>query len=168
MAISFDKLPDKLPNGNFALIPDGHYKATIEKAEMRQPKDLNRPPYLSLTWNVFNEKDKPIGKIFDIIAESSSEYVLYKLRCFVQAIDVNLGKTFELKDLTKVSVGKTCMISVTTDENSEPPKNQINIFSNAPYARYEETTASENDNFPFETPDQEPDRVATKTSRESY
>ena len=44
MAINFDALPQSNPSGSN--IPKGQYKAVIEKAEMKQGKDLNKPPYL--------------------------------------------------------------------------------------------------------------------------
>lgn len=168
--IQFDSLPTSLPSGDFPLIPKGVYKATIVKAEMKQPKDETRPPYLSLTWEVFDENNKSLGKVFDILSESTSEYVLYKISSFIKAIDVNLGKSFELKDLTKVSMGKTCKVAITIDERSEPHKNQVNIFYNPPYEKLVATAPTngftiDDEDVPFDTPDAEP---ASGTSKESY
>ena len=59
----------------------------------------------------------------------------YKLRCFIQAIDVNLGKVFELRDLTKVCVGKKCEVTITVDEKNNPPRSQINMFAADMYKR---------------------------------
>lgn len=168
MSISFDNLPNSIPGGDFPLIPKGKYKATIEKAEMKQPKDEQRPPYLSLVWNVFDENGKSLGKLFDNLTESDSDYVRFKIRSFIEAIDVNLGKTFELRDLTKVSVGKTCIISITIDDRGNQPKNQINIFDNPPYARVLEAKKNDfiqDDDIPFDTAEAEP---SSANSKESY
>lgn len=132
--INFDSLPTNAPSGN-NIIPAGHYIGTIVKAEMKQPKDDTKPPYLSLTWDVKDDNGKGYGKLFDTISESESEYVRYKLRCFIAALDINLGKTFELRDLAKVSVGKVCEITVMVDEKSEPNKSQINLFATDMYKR---------------------------------
>ena len=132
MAISFDSLPNA-PQAN--LIPAGAYIATIEKAAMKQPKDDKKPPYLNLQLDIKDAEGKSYGKLFDIITESESEYMRYKLRCFIQAIDVNLGNVFELRDLTKVCVGKKCEVTVTIDEKSTPPRSQINMFAADMYKR---------------------------------
>ena len=132
MAISFDSLPNA-PQAN--LIPAGAYIATIEKATMKQPKDDKKPPYLNLQLDIKDAEGKSYGKLFDIITESESEYMRYKLRCFIQAIDVNLGNVFELRDLTKVCVGKKCEVTVTIDEKSTPPRSQINMFAADMYKR---------------------------------
>ena len=132
MAISFDSLPNA-PQAN--LIPAGAYIATIEKATMKQPKDDKKPPYLNLQLDIKDTEGKSYGKLFDIITESESEYMRYKLRCFIQAIDVNLGNVFELRDLTKVCVGKKCEVTVTVDEKSTPPRSQINMFAEDMYKR---------------------------------
>lgn len=168
MSISFDNLPNSIPSGDFPLIPKGKYKATIEKAEMKQPKDESRPPYLSIVWNVFDKDGKSLGKLFDNLTESDSDYVRFKIRSFIEAIDVNLGKTFELRDLTKVSVGKTCIVSITVDDKSNQPKNQVNIFDNPPYAKVlapAMNTPVEDDGIPFDTAEAEP---TSGISRESY
>ena len=132
MAISFDSLPNA-PQAN--LIPAGAYIATIEKAAMKQPKDDKKPPYLNLQLDIKDAEGKSYGKLFDIITESESEYMRYKLRCFIQAIDVNLGSVFELRDLTKVCVGKKCEVTVTVDEKSTPPRSQVNMFAADMYKR---------------------------------
>ena len=126
MAISFDSLPNA-PQAN--VIPAGAYIATIEKATMKQPKDDKKPPYLNLQLDIKDAAGKSYGKLFDIITESESEYMRYKLRCFIQAIDVNLGKVFELRDLTKVCVGKKCEVTVVVDDKNNPPRSQINMFA---------------------------------------
>ena len=132
MAISFDSLPNA-PQAN--VIPAGAYIATIEKATMKQPKDDKKPPYLNLQLDIKDAAGKSYGKLFDIITESESEYMRYKLRCFIQAIDFNLGKVFELRELTKVCVGKKCEVTVVVDDKSNPPRSQINMFAADMYKR---------------------------------
>ena len=132
MAISFDSLPNA-PQAN--VIPAGAYIATIEKATMKQPKDDKKPPYLNLQLDIKDAAGKSYGKLFDIITESESEYMRYKLRCFIQASDVNLGPIFELRDLTKVCVGKKCEVTIVVDDKNNPPRSQINMFAADMYKR---------------------------------
>lgn len=148
--INFDKLPDELPKNEFPLIEKGIYTATIEKAEMKQPKDPNnKKPYLNLTWNIYDDNNQSLGKLYDIMTESENPYVQYKLKSFINALGVNLGQEFELKDLCKVSTGKTCKIAITIDEKSEPNKNTVNIFHQPPYAKVLVNPVEDNDTNPF-------------------
>jgi hypothetical protein len=131
MAISFDALPDKCPT---QLIPDGKYIGVIANAEMKTPSTPGKPDYLSIRWAVTDSTGKSYGSLFDGLYESDSDYMKYKLKCFLTATDIDLGKTFELKDLCKVVKGKSAILNIVTDTKSEPARNQVNIF-NEPYAK---------------------------------
>ena len=76
MAINFDALPNSKPFSN----PEpGTYYATIDTAEMKQGKDLSKPPYLNLKYKLKDQTGKSAGVIFDIIAESEHNLMQYKL-----------------------------------------------------------------------------------------
>lgn len=128
MAINFDALPQEKPAG--AIIPKGQYKATIEKAEMKQPKDTSKPPYLNMLFALTDkESGAPVGKLYDMLSESESTYVMYKIGRFLKALELNLGATFELKDLAKLITGKELLVDVMVDEKSEPNRSVVDIFS---------------------------------------
>lgn len=130
MAINFDQLPNKPV---FTLIEKAKYTAKIEKAEMRTPKvDPSKPMYLSLTLALRDADGKSKGKIFDIITESESDYVRFKLRKLLEALDIKLKK-FELKDLPKLLQGKELEVDITIDEKQDPPRNVVDIFSGEVY-----------------------------------
>lgn len=112
----------------------GTYVATIEKAEMKQGKDSSKPPYLNLTYAMADKDGKGCGKHFDIISEpteNSHNIVKYKLRRFVEALELPLVQ-FELKDLCKIVVGKKFIVDITMDKN-EPPRPQVNVFGSCYY-----------------------------------
>lgn len=132
MGICFDKLPNELPN-QIKLLPAGEYKGVIKKAEMKTPKDDRKPDYLSLIWTVKNTETGEEGTLFDKLFESDNQYMLYKLRSFMEAIGVNLGNNFELKDLCKVCTGKAAILNIRVNETQDPAQNEVNIFSH-PYS----------------------------------
>lgn len=124
MAINFDSLPDSAGSG--VLIPKGTYYAVIEKAEMRESKkDPSKPPYLSLQYAIKNAAGKSFGKLFDIITESEANLSRYKLKRFIQALGLNITGSFELKDLTKVCVGKTILVDIKTEQQEGYPERSV-------------------------------------------
>lgn len=131
MAINFDQLPDKPAP---SLIDKGKYLARIEKAEMKTPKanTTNKPDYLNLTLALKDETGNSKGKIFDIITESDSDYVRFKLKQLLQALNIKL-KSFELKDLPKLIQGKDLWVDVTIDDKQDPPRNTVDIFTGQVY-----------------------------------
>ena len=157
MAINFNALPQDKPAG--ATIPKGQYKAVIEKAEMKASKTEGKPPYLNLLYALSDiQTGAPVGKLYDIMSESDSEYVMYKIGRFMRALDINLGMSFELKDLAKVVANKTLVLDVTVDEKSEPKRNQVDIFSGGVFYSLAEilnpAAAPQTDSFegtPFDT-----------------
>lgn len=131
MAINFNTLPSDKPN---ALPEKGSYIATIEKAEMKNPKDTSKPPYLNLTFALKTPDGKSAGKIFDIISESEHELVRYKLSRFITALEIPITGMFELKDLCKIIQGKTIIIDITKEEKEgQNPRAVVDIFTNQIY-----------------------------------
>ena len=157
MAINFDALPQEKPAG--AIIPKGQYKAIIEKAEMKQGKDASKPPYLNLLFALSDkESGAPAGKLYDILSESESTYVMYKIGRFLKALSLNLGATFELKDLAKLVTGKELLVDVMVDEKTEPNRSIVDIFSGEIYYPINgaETPQTAIDDTPFTTDDVTP------------
>ena len=130
--INFNELPNSKPAG-FTTIPKGRYLGTIEKAEMRLGKDASRPPYLSIQWGLAKD-GKPMGKFFDLITEpGDAEIPRYKLKRFIQALELPITGSFTLADLAKMVPNKSAYIDITVDEKSEPARNQVDVFTGEIY-----------------------------------
>ena len=70
------------------------------------------------TFVVTDKNGKKLGFIFDIITESEANLARYKLGRFITALELPLTN-FELKDLTKVIVGKELYGDITVEENQQ-------------------------------------------------
>ena len=155
MAINFNSLPNTRPN---QLPEPGKYYATIEKAEMTKPKDPTRPPYLNLTLALQDKNGKSCGKIFrDILSESDSDIVRYKIQRFITALNLPITDVFELKDLVKIVVGKKMIVDVTIDDPKKKDPNSpyapspvVDVFSGMIYYPLSEA-ATLFDTDPIET-----------------
>lgn len=130
MAINFDTLPQENP---FALPEPGVYKAKVVEAEMKQGKDLSKPEYLNLKFELTNKEGKSCGSLYDIIAESDSSVVQYKTARFIRACGLPLTGSMELKDLAKVVKGRELALDVSHDNKSERPRAQVDLFSREAY-----------------------------------
>ena len=138
MTINFDALPSNAPN---MLPPKGTYIALIEKAEMKQGKDGTKPPYLNLQLALRTPENKNVGKIFDIISESSHELVKFKIKRFVLSLGLDFsGISFELADVAKIAVGKQIIVDITHDEKGTSPKATVDVFKNEIYYHISEAT----------------------------
>jgi hypothetical protein len=117
MAISFDSLPTSRPSQTIA---KGSYYATIESAEMKQPKDITKPLYLNMLLALKNKEGKSVGKVYDILAESDKELVKFKLARFITALGLNtiLTGTFELADLCKIIKNKELIVDVIPEKQN--------------------------------------------------
>lgn len=150
--INFDKLPNDIPSNDFPLVPEGKHLAKITKAEMKEKKD-GSSEYLSLTWEIYTEDGTTkLGNVFDIITESDSQYMQYKLRKFMEALNINLGPRFELRDLTKVCLNKMATIAVTiSKDNRDQDRSQVNMFDKNMYTKYDEPfMPAPTDSVPFD------------------
>lgn len=128
MGINFDSLPNSKPN---QVPPKGAYYATIEKAEMKQPKDTSKKPYLALTFTLKGQDGKAYGKLFDNLFETDADLVRYKLGRFIKALQIPLTGSFELKDLCKIVVGKSLIVDVTEEKkDGYAPKAIVDVFAN--------------------------------------
>ncbi len=146
MAINFDQLPTSIDGGFGAIIPKGTYFATIERAEMKTPKDTTKPDYLNLMLKIKDIQGKDMGIVWDIISESTNQYAQYKLRRFVVALGIEIvpGLVIDLKDLAKIATGVKMIVDINQDKEN---KNQVDIFSGDIYYHISEA------NKVFETED---------------
>lgn len=126
MAINFDALPTDKPAGSSFVVPKGRYLATIDKAEMKQGKDTAKPEYLNLTLELVNPEDKtPVGKVWDIITESTADLAQYKLKRLIIALGLPIKGDFDLKDLAKMVVGKKMLVDIKIDEKASPERSVV-------------------------------------------
>lgn len=131
MAINFNKLPQDNP---FALPTPGVYRAKIVEAEIKSPKnDPTKPDYLNLKYTLFDRSNKNCGSIYDILSESDSSVVQYKIARFVRACGIPLVGAMELKDLAKLVKNKEIALDVTIDKKSDSPRAQVDLFSREGY-----------------------------------
>ena len=135
MAIQFDTLPKESP---FALPKPDVYKAVVVEAEMRKPKTkkddgTEKPPYLNLKLQLTDHAGKKCGAIYDILSESESSVVLYKISRFLLACNIPLVGEMELADIAKIVLNKEIAVDVCHDTKSNPPKAQVDIFTREAY-----------------------------------
>ena len=127
MAINLNELPCTKP---VTVLPKGFYMATILKAEMKISKTGN--PYLSLQYDL-NDGASKTGKLFDLQMESEKEFLRYKLQRFINALQLNLAGSFEMKDLCKLVTGKKLIVDVTSEDSDRGEQNTINSFEHEIY-----------------------------------
>lgn len=131
MAITFNPSTSN-PN---SLPPKGTYYATIDKAEMKTPKDASKADYLSYALTLVDRDGKNVGKIYDNMFDSSHEVVRYKINRFIVALELPMteGSSFELKDIAKIINGKRLIVDITHDIKSEPHKAVVDVFKKEVY-----------------------------------
>jgi hypothetical protein len=129
MGICFDSLPSERPNPTKEV---GFYMATISNAEMKVPKNQGKP-YLCLTYDLVDKAGKSAGKLWDNFVDVEKELPRYKLQRLVNAVCPKLTGEFELKDLTKLVVGKKLVDDIGIDEKSDQPRNQVEVFKHEIY-----------------------------------
>jgi hypothetical protein len=76
-----------------------------------------------LTFAITNKEGKSCGKIFDILSESEKDLIRYKIQRFITALNIPITGSFELKDLTKIVVGKKLILNVTIDDPKKKDPN---------------------------------------------
>ena len=139
MAINFDALPNTAPIGNY-IIEKGTYVAEIAKAEMKLGRDVTKAPYLSLMYKISKLDGTSVGNIFDTITEPEKDITKYKLRRFIEALKLPITGTFELKDLTKIVVGKKFGVDIKVDDEGQQPRSVVDVFSGKIYYTMDELT----------------------------
>ena len=130
MAIQFDALPKENP---FALPNPDIYKAKIVEASMKKGKDESKPPYLNLKYQLTNKDGKNCGSVYDIMAESDSSVVQYKLGRFLTACNIPLVGAMELADIAKLVLNKEIVVDICHDTRSQQPRAQVDVFTREAY-----------------------------------
>lgn len=153
--INFDTLPEE-NSSNFELIPKGKYYAKIVKAEMRQGKDETKPPYLNIETEITDpESNSDMGKFWIMLTESPHDLPRWQLRKFIEALRLPITGEFELKDLTKMTVGKSLAVDIDIKpDNQNKDRNVVDISADCFYPISQNTT-SEMINDVFSPPTEE-------------
>lgn len=130
--ITFNDLPTTNPGGG--TIAAGVYRAVVDKAEMRTPKEASKPDYLALTLKLTNKAGKSAGTVFDNIIESEKPALRYKLGRFVRACGIPLEGSMELKDLAKLVIGKHIVVDIKVgkDQNGND-RAEVDLFGREVY-----------------------------------
>jgi hypothetical protein len=112
--INFQNLPTKAPNS----LPDkGVYIYTIENAQMRRSTNNE---YLEIKASLSKGDGKKVATIFDRIMDIDSDIPRYKLRQFIQALNLPIVGEFQLSDLTKMVIGKRILADITHEKSKDP------------------------------------------------
>ena len=167
MSINFNDLPKERPNQPIAT---GFYVAEIIKAEMRNPseKAKSQKSYLNLQMSLTDAHGKKCGTLFDRIMDSDADCLRFKLKRFMVAIGAEGLNGCELTDLAKICAKKKVIIDVNQDKQ-DPPRPQVDIFSNEIYypikdfdkvftdtdnkPEYTDPIDNSDDDLPFAAPD---------------
>lgn len=128
MAINFDGLPTKKPEGMGGGVPKpGFHKVKVTKQEMVVSKAGNK--YLKL---YLKTEEGPM--VFDNIFDSSAPALQYKLARLVTACKLPLTGELTLEDLGKVLMNREFVADIKIVENTwdgkTEPKAEVDLFTN--------------------------------------
>lgn len=152
MAINYNSLPTEKP-AQGGIVPKGQYIGEIKKAEMRQGKDETKPPYLNLEVDLTDiVSGTAMGKIWVILTESESPLPRYQLSRFIQALNLPISgdQEFELKDFTKMVIGKKLRLDVAPEERKDGKEAQRSVVDISAEIFY---PLEESDTGEVQTPD---------------
>ncbi|MCQ2968514.1 MAG: DUF669 domain-containing protein [Clostridium sp.] len=142
MAINFDSLPNSKGTGAFKPAAPGTYFATIEGADMKTPKDTTKKDYLNLKLKLTTVDGKSAGVVFDIISESEASLMMYKLKRFLRAIEVEFSGDFELTDVQKLCLNKEIIVDIKNEKDLKgEDRAVVDLFTNEIY--YKKSEANE-------------------------
>lgn len=129
---------DSLPTTNGFSVEADVYLAHIEKAEMRKPKDPEKPEYLSLQYRLTRHNGKKAGVMFDAQYDSEKSLMQYKLGRFLKACKIPLKGQMELKDIATLVLNKDIVVDTSVDESGTQPRLQADLFGREVYYTPEE------------------------------
>lgn len=130
--INFSELPKESPN----MIPEADvYKARIVEATMKAPKDMTKPAYLNLKYQLTKHDGTSAGTMFDMLFDSDSSTLQYKLGRFLRACNIPLQGAMELSDIAKLVGNKEIVIDtkVTPASGNFSAKAEVDVFSREAY-----------------------------------
>lgn len=130
MAINFDALPNSNPGGS--VVPGGTYYATIEQPSMKtpQPKEDGTvgADYLNMKFSLQNSDMTFAGSVWDRLVDSNHELMRYKLRRFIEALEIPIQGDFELKDLVKIINGKKLIVDIKVETKNNKEQSVVDLF----------------------------------------
>ena len=148
--INMDSLPNEKAFGT--VIPKGTYHARINKAIMKQGNDTSKPPYFTAECDITDiASGTSMGKFWINLFESEANLCRYQLRRFIEACGLNIKGEFELKDLTKMVVGREILVDIKPEDRKDggnPTKSVIDIDAQCFYP-VELTPVEEAPDAPF-------------------
>lgn len=135
MAINFEALPQQNPYG----VPAANiYLAKIVEAKMKQGKDTTKPPYLNIKYALTKHDGTSGGTLYDMLSESESEVVMFKIGRFLRACGIPLQGSMELKDIAKLIQNKTIVVDVKVETKDDIARAQVDLFTREAYYTAEE------------------------------
>lgn len=167
MAINFNSLPTEKPSNN-TILAKGHYDAKITDAKMKQPKDPQKPEYLAMTFEVTDQISKAkLGNVFINLFESNAPLVLYQLSRFIKALNLPITGDFELKDLSKMIVGKELEVDLMPEEPQTGKTPQRTVLDISADCFYPKASNPEPEDWEFPEPITAPAQDATVAAPQS-
>lgn len=142
MAINMNSLPTEKPSMS-AVIPKGCYLAKIDKAEMKTPKSGNADYYSAECSITDPASNTSMGKFWINLFESEASLPRYQLGRFIKALNLNIQGEFELKDLTKITVGKSLFVDICPEDKPDPQRSIVDISAECFYPVESKETAAQ-------------------------
>ena len=145
MAINMNSLPTSRPSMS-SIIPKGCYLAKIVKSEMRTPKPkengVQGPDYFVAECDITDPASNTgMGKFWINLYESNANLPRYQLRRFIEALNLNIQGEFELKDLTKITTGKSLLVDICPEDKPNPQRSIVDISADCFYPVETKNTA---------------------------
>jgi len=120
MSISFQKTDAKAA---FELPAKGPYYAKITSAEVKNPTDPTKYPYLNITYEIYDFKKEKKGIIFDMLSTSDHPFCQQRLGRFMTALGL-AGKEFATySDICKVIKDRKLGFFITPDTSDYVKQN---------------------------------------------
>lgn len=121
--INYSDLPDKRPMD----LKVGKYYAVITNVELRESqRTFNK--YLNLTYTLIDEYGNNLGFMYDIFTESKKELSLFKLKKFIDALNIEIENDFDIEFLLDKVRYKALIVETKMVKNSEVPRLEVNVF----------------------------------------
>ena len=172
MSINMNSLPDPTQKpANGTIIPKGMYMAKIVKAEMKTPRS-GKADYFSAECNITDPTSgASMGKFWINLYESEAPLVRYQLSRFIFATGLRISGEFELKDLTKMVIGRELMVDICPEDRkdgSAPQRSVVDVSAECFYPISMSTMPSEEPDAVFRNAVSTPAVETAPTMQASY